>query len=197
MTFVSYFLNTTVAQSVDPSLIGYVFLAGSNATATAVTNTPSPRWNPALQYDSKGGLYVFGGQSSSFTNDLWRFNLVTKTFQFIDGSNSTGDTARILNKPAPRRSHASAVDNLGNLFVYGGDGVSEAGTTYAEGFLSDAWVWNVTTNAWRFLGGSKLLNNPSGTHPGARNSPSAWVDAFDNSLYVFGGRLLDGTLCKS
>lgn len=101
-------------------------------SANGAANAPSGRHYHSFDYDNNGGFWIFGGYSGGRKNDLWRFNRATRTFTFVDGSNNVNDLAMIANKPTARDSHASWVDSVGNLWIFGGWGFSTSGTTVGK-----------------------------------------------------------------
>jgi len=87
---------------------------------------------------------------------------------------------------------ASWVDTSGNLWMYGG-----ANTIGGPNTFSDLWKYNISSNEWTWINGSKLPNQPPifGIKGVASplNTPGAlseavctWTDDLDN-LWVFGG----------
>lgn len=102
-------------------------LVGLSADGLTV-NAPSGRSSHSFNYDNNGGFWIFGGNDlGGWKNDLWRFNRASRTFTFIDGSNGTNANATILNKPTARFGHATWVDTVGNLWLFGGRGYAETG----------------------------------------------------------------------
>lgn len=96
-------------------------------SANGAANAPNARYYHSFDYDNNGGFFIFGGDSSGFKNDLWRFNRDARTFTFVDGSTNYNTWATIADKPTARRSHASWVDNSGNLWILGGLGYDPYG----------------------------------------------------------------------
>jgi hypothetical protein len=166
-----------------------------------------------------GGQGVVDG-GSALLNDVWEWipgtppsplplgssnNAGTFTGQWIwqGGSNSgapatligvygvkgTGSTA---NLPGGRWAAASQTDSLGNVWLFGGQGIDSAGTT---GLLSDLWKYNINSGQWTWVAGSNLagVNGVYGTKgsatggaPGGRQAAVLWVDA-SNNVWLFGG----------
>lgn len=175
--------STSTAGSTSCNLIMLSADSGTN------TNVPARRWGASLDYDNNGGFFVFGGtnvHSTSAYSSLWRYNRNTSAFSFIDGSNSTN--VNIPGKPSARGFHASWLDSAGNLWIFGGRGLNETGTTF--GLLSDTWVYNVSSlnaNKWSFVAGSKVVNERLAGTLEPRYFLGSWRDAGDNNLYLFGG----------
>lgn len=182
----------TFAYILTTSLISaeYVFLAGSANNNTYLPDNPPPLYGHSFVYEkSTESFLIFGGITDvSFSNGLWRFFPVTSTFRFVDGSNSTGDTARLPNRPSPRNMHAAVTDDFGNVYTFGGQGTSASGTSYATGVLSDIWVWNQTTSTWRYIVGSLVPDEylPDFIEP--RILAGHWFDSIDACFYIFAGQ---------
>jgi N-acetylneuraminic acid mutarotase/PKD repeat protein len=160
-------------------------------------------------YNNK--LYLFGGLSNKFftwngdfadslLSDIWEFDLSTKKWRWIKGSNSfhqngvygTQGTAATGNTPGAR-SDALFWQANDKFYLFGGRGRAENGSI---GCLNDLWEFDPATNNWRWLKGSKLVNQFStfgtmGT-AGANNTPGGRVEGtcwtLNNKLYTFLGR---------
>jgi hypothetical protein len=103
-------------------------------SADGDANAPSKRLLTTFKY-VVGGFWIFGGLVvGGYMNDLWRFDRDSRTFVFVDGSNSTNGAAYIANKPTARYGQASGVDGAGNLWIFGGFGFGE-GTSATNGKL--------------------------------------------------------------
>ncbi|HQQ94189.1 MAG TPA: kelch repeat-containing protein [Bacteroidia bacterium] len=97
------------------------------------------------------------------------------------------------NNPGCRHGAATWVDNLGNLWLFGGEGYDNTTTL---GWQNDLWKYSATTNQWTWMGGSNTSNQigtygslgvPSPSNqPGAREFSIHWVDANGN-FWLFGG----------
>lgn len=162
----------------------FQFLAGSNSTATSVRNVPSPRSYHTGTVDALDRVYIFGGSRDitgstevTYLGDLWRFNVATKTWTLLSDYVATDTT-----KPRAREASASWIDKSGNFWLYGG---------FMTGTFDDVWVYNTTRNAWRFVAGSLLINQPTtSTNPGARDGMGFWSDN-QGRMYIFGGEIQD------
>ena len=122
------------------------------------------------------------------------------------------------NFPGGRSDAASWTDNSGNLWLFGGNGVT---FPYAmeDAVLNDLWEFNPSTNQWAWDGGSNQVGSNSGTGnprgtsglgagygwpgvygtqgqantgniPGSRFAAATWTDSSGN-LWLFGGSGLD------
>jgi hypothetical protein len=100
------------------------------------------------------------------------------------------------NAPGPRNSAVTWTDQIGRLWLFGGDGFDSAGK---GGPLNDLWVFNPFRGAngeWAWMGGSDLASAPgeygieyqfaASNTPGARNSAVTWTDQH-GKLWLFSG----------
>lgn len=97
------------------------------------------------------------------------------------------------NNPGSRHGAATWVDNNGDLWLFGGEGVS---TNTVLCWLNDMWKYSVSTNEWTWIRGTNLANQngiygtkgvPSTTNqPGAREFMNSWTDSAGN-FWLFGG----------
>jgi hypothetical protein len=102
----------------------------------AAANVPGARAGSASWTDSAGNLWLFGGVTSDFINDLWMFSPATKQWTWVSGSATTGalGTYGTLGSAAPgnvsgaRAGAASWTDDAGNHWLYGGGNLN----TYSD-----------------------------------------------------------------
>ncbi|HWE84765.1 MAG TPA: chitobiase/beta-hexosaminidase C-terminal domain-containing protein [Terracidiphilus sp.] len=180
--------------------------------------TPDPGNNPggrafvSTWTDSGGNLWLFGGEegfawniANSLLNDLWKFNPSTNEWTWMGGSSTSNQPGvyGTLGTPAPgnipgsRYRAATWIDGSGNFWLFGGSGFDSVGN---EGYLSDLWKFNPSTNEWTWISGSSTANQPgvygtletpaAGNVPGARNKASTWIDGSGN-LWLLGGVGID------
>lgn len=175
----------------------------------ANANMPGGRSAGATWRDNTGNLWLFSGYghgafgSAGPLDDLWKFNITTKQWTWVKGSNNTGSgfgqspvygtqgVANAANTPGSRISACTWVDNAGNLWLFGGKDPSTTGVDY-----NDLWKYNVSTNQWTWMHGDNSINmyGQYGTYqqssptnkPGARHSCMSWKDGAGN-LWMFGG----------
>ncbi len=170
-------------------------------------NVPGARSRAVSWYDSDGNLWLFGGRGRDNTgsedrlNDLWRFDLDTKEWTWISGSDSTNEngtygaqrTPSSENVPGAREYAVSWRDSDGNLWLFGGSGRDNSGSL---GRLNDLWRFDLGTKEWTWISGSDSTNE-NGTYgtlgdsdpanvPGARALAVSWYDG-DGNLWLFGG----------
>jgi N-acetylneuraminic acid mutarotase len=179
---------------------------GTKGTAAA-GNTPPARFGQHVAVDPSGNFWVFGGATTAalgtttYLNDLWKYNPSTNLWTWLSGGNSTGasgvygtkGTAATANVPGGRIYPSIWSDATGNIWVFGGEGIDGAGN---NGSLNDLWEYKVTTGKWTWVSGSNT-NGATGVYgtkgtaaaanvPGARNSTAGWQDATGN-FWIFGG----------
>lgn len=168
----------------------------------ASSNEPGSRRSVTTWTDYDGTFWLFGGfgrdasSNLGVLNDLWKWDGTHWTW--VSGSNSinqngsygTQGVAVSSNVPGARYAAAGWLDEFGNLWLFGGDGL---GTTNS-GKLNDLWKWD--GDNWTWISGSSSINQLStyGTKgtaaaanvPGARGDATAWKD--DNGdFWLFGG----------
>jgi N-acetylneuraminic acid mutarotase len=117
-------------------------------------NVPGARYGGVSWTDASGNLWLFGGFSQTndsvgnglVFNDLWEFNIATKQWTWMSGSDSPNAVGQygilgvgaIGNTPGAREGGVTWTDSSGNLWLFGGSGF--IGPT-AE---NDLWRWGLT-----------------------------------------------------
>ena len=174
----------------------------------ASSNEPGPRDSAAIWFDSSGDLWLFGGYGADsaanvgFLNDLWMFSPTTGEWTWEGGSDlvdqagayGTEGTAASAKWPGARAGDTTWKDASGNIWMFGGQGFDSTGTA---GYLSDLWMYNPSTKAWAWEGGSNLANQAgtygtlgtaaSGNIPGGRQYAATIEDGSGN-VWMFGGQ---------
>lgn len=173
---------------------------GTRGTA-AVNNTPGGRKMSASWTDTNGNLWLFGGSSSALLNDLWKYDIVSNQWTWMNGDN-TGNVhgqygvqavSSATNKPGARTNAVCWADKTGNLWLFGGNGYAASGTSDR---LGDLWKYNISSNEWTWMKGDSVIQSLSvygekgvssvSNKPGARIGSSSWIDGADN-LWLFAG----------
>jgi N-acetylneuraminic acid mutarotase len=172
------------------------------------TNCPGARANAVGWTDGSGNLWLFGGRgyeanpTFGHLNDLWKFNVTTKEWTWMGGSDHIYQTATYgtigtgssSNIPGARAFGQAWKDIAGNMWLFGGTGITTNSLTLGK--LNDLWKYDPVNNEWTWVNGSNLLDQP-GTYgtlgtagalntPGGRESSRGWVDANGN-FWLFGG----------
>jgi N-acetylneuraminic acid mutarotase len=206
---------TEVIESVVCGQPGVYGAQGTPATA----NIPGGRQYAISWSDSKGNLWLFGGNgydsngSLHYLNDLWEFTPSTGQWTWMSGSSevnySTGQpgvygtlgTPASGNTPGGRAKAVSWTDTKGNLWLFGGYGVDSGD---AIGDLDDIWMFDTSKSEWTWMGGSSTFGGyggPAGVygtwmtpavgnHPGGRQASTSWTDSNGN-FWLYGGVGMD------
>tara|TARA_R110001606_G_C15403849_1_gene653773 strand:+ start:1039 stop:9429 length:8391 start_codon:yes stop_codon:yes gene_type:complete len=162
-------------------------------------NYPGNRQAAATFVASNGLTYVFGGSghdykaSLGFLNDLWVWD--GENWTWLGGSKDLKSSpyfgeigiASESNLPPGRYDAMIWADDIGNVWLFGGQGRDE---TSSNGFFNDLWKWDGSNWTW-LSGGSDLdqsgLYSGENSHfPGARINSIVWIDS-DGALWLFGG----------
>ncbi len=192
----------------DPIANQWTWVAGTNTLNSpgnygikgipSAANNPSARGYASASWtDLNGNLWMFGGNDGSkFLSDLWKYDLVSNEWTWINGPNTGNapgnyglrgvpDTA---NYPPCREECSTAwTDNAGDLWLFGGLG-------YAG--YNDLWRYNIATNSWTWMNGSSLGNQigiygtkgveDSANVPSYHDAHCRWKDNNGN-LWFYGG----------
>lgn len=160
--------------------------------------------------DASGNFWLMGGRGydslAAFgaLNDLWKY--VSGSGWIWEGGANTisalgsyGAAGTVSNVPGARYDAVSWTDLSGNLWLFGGFGLT---TTATAGGLNDLWEYLPASGQWNFISGSNTVGAggvygiegtpAAGDVPGSRYSPSSWTDA-SGILYLFGGYGMDST----
>ena len=166
-------------------------------------NVPGPRTVAVAWTDKSGNVWVFGGFGGDSTgawnslNDLWKYS--GGDWTWMNGSNlgnqpgkwGTQGTAAPDNVPSARNGMVGWTDTVGDIWLFGGNGVDSSGS---GGWLNDLWRYDGTQ--WTWMGGSSLASQwgtygvqgtPAAANtPGAREGAATWTDTSGN-FWLFGG----------
>lgn len=194
----------------DPSSNLWTWMTGSSAYnvigtygtqgVAAAANTPGARYNAMTWVDTSGNLWLSGGAiSSNYYNDLWKYNIATNQWTWVNGGNTApqytvygtkGSTAFTPPIPGARLGVSTWIDASGNQWMFGGQSSS------SNQYYNDLWKYNPSMNQWTWMGGSNQTNagGVSGTKgtPSASNNPyhrayaTTWVDS-GGKFWMFGG----------
>ncbi|RZA23647.1 MAG: hypothetical protein EOP10_12155 [Proteobacteria bacterium] len=182
----------------------------NGTTAPGLPSSISGTLRPGARFGSVGWvdatnsrLYLFGGNGvgSSGTagdlNDLWYYDIVGNTWNFVKGSTtatptvtypsvgSIGTPNSTYNPPA-RRYSTAFTDAGGNFWIYGGFDTNQI-------FYGDLWKFTPTSGTanlagdWTWMGGTQGNSPTLSTDPVPVNRHSAAAWAVGNLVYVFGG----------
>jgi len=163
--------------------------AGSYGTRGVANSANYPPYRLLSYYwaDNLGGLWVGGGLSGGFVNDLWKLETSSNyTYQWIWMA-GTGDVNTNDNPGASGVTNSSyypsggfifcgvTTDEIGRGLVFAGVGEG----MYVTNLL---WRWDHYINEWAFLGGGYIP---------AQNTPDPFLDVSffrsGNAYYAYGG----------
>ncbi len=183
----------------------YTWIKGSN-TGIATTGVygsigiPDSNNNPQgrtwhYSFTHGGYLYMYGGYANGigygWKNDLWRYDTSTNYWTWIKGSVGYNDTGSYgtqgvslsSNLPPSYKYFASSWYCNGKFYLFSG------------GDRDDMWEYDVSTNGWKWIKGSNVINQPavygikgvaaSNNTPGIRSKAANWV--YNNKLYLYSG----------
>ena len=177
---------------------------GTKGTSASV-NMPGARYGGVSWKDNTGNLWLLGGQGNGFLNDLWKYNLSSNQWTWINGDNTpnqvgiygTQGTPATGNQPGGRRFAKTWQDGGGKFWLMGGLGYGASG----PGNLNDLWKYDPATNQWTWVKGDILTGQPGvygtqgtslpGNKPGGRQLAAIWID-FNSNIWLFGGYGVDG-----
>ncbi|HEU4716482.1 MAG TPA: PKD domain-containing protein [Bacteroidia bacterium] len=202
----------------DMTLNEWVWMKGQNTAFPAgsygtigvpnSTNEPSYRTETSATWvDNNGDLWFFGGQGNGNFNDLWRYNIATNTWTWMNGSQfgfaagnwGTMGVASPTNVPSGRMVYASWKDLAGNFWLFGGN---DSSFFSGGGSHNDLWKYDPVANMWTWMNGTNINNDPGSYGaqcvPSATNTPPSrmecrtrWTDDCGN-LWLFGGAINPG-----
>ncbi len=134
------------------------------AQFTPTGGPPAARSDSSAVWDSTNQkMYIFGGYTGSYQNDLWSYTPTTNTWVQLT---PTGGP------PAARMYHSAVWDSTNQkMYIFGGSTGS---------VQNDLWAYTPSTNTWAQL-------TPTGGPPAARSDHSAVWDSTNQKMYIFGG----------
>jgi type IX secretion system substrate protein/galactose oxidase-like protein len=166
------------------------------------TNYPLARaWGVMTWVDNQNNLWMYGGYGNmGGLNDLWKYNISTNEWTWINGSNLPNQPAVYgaqgipspNNSPGNRNESAATwTDNAGDLWLFGGEPFVAPIACF-----NDLWRYNIASNEWTWMKGDSTPNSAGvyGTlgmenapnTPGGRQVYTHWKDNVGN-FWLFGG----------
>jgi N-acetylneuraminic acid mutarotase len=191
-------------------------------------NIPGGRAGGTGWTDSQGNLWLFSGNGFDINgylgdpNDLWEFNSSSGQWTWMGGINAITEvgcggwdcsapavygslgTPAADNIPLGRDHAVGFKDNDGNLWLFGGGGLTVFSYPAPDFQMNDLWKFNPVSSEWTLMGGSitelcsifcsaqaEALYGVQGTpavgdNPGPRYAPAGWTDSGGN-FWLFGG----------
>ena len=200
----------------DPTTLEWAWISGGLLNAqdgnygtvgqADATNVPGSRSFAMGAVDSKGNLWLFGGEGCDTScapmgllNDVWMYSPTVLEWTWEAGGQGENQPVNAgteyvtasSNDPGSRESSFFWSDAAGNLWLFGGDdfGVSDR---------NDLWEFDTTTMEWTWAGGTLTgvgaqtpIYGTEGTPaviniPGGRQAFTAW-NTLDGNFWLFGG----------
>lgn len=158
---------------------------------------PGSRERAMSWADNDGNIWLFGGYGFSsawegYMGDLWKYDVAASQWTLVAGphrANEPGKYSEEILYPGVRYGSASWSDTQGDLWLFGGWGVT---SSRVSGYLNDLWRFDVSESTWELVGGtgdyldeSGMYNGPV-LHPGSRWETTVWADG-SGMVWVFGG----------
>ncbi|MEQ9101076.1 MAG: fibronectin type III domain-containing protein [Imperialibacter sp.] len=179
-----------------------------------IDNNPGSRRDASAFTATDGSFWLFGGSELGYYNDLFQLNPSSLEWTWWGGTDKpikeNGGEYGVPgngNVPTPggRMGAVQWVDDEGSLWLLGGtNDVNErlGGTDdpfkKINGFFNDLWKYDQSTQSWKYLGGSLLLDQTAGNFgakgissssniPPPRLNAASWYGT-DGQLWFFGGK---------
>jgi gliding motility-associated-like protein len=172
------------------------------------SNIPGSRRGAAMWTDGDGNFWLFGGRGHAEAtvgplNDLWKYNPTNQQWTWMGGTKVANTAGSYgfrgiplpTNYPGARENAITWVDNGGNFWLYGGNGI--AATEGETGLLNDLWRYSPLLNQWTWVSGTSQVNQVGEygrqeraslfNLPGGRMMATAWKGP-DGNLWMFGGQ---------
>lgn len=160
---------------------------GSKTTLANVSSTPTNPWPRCCSQswtlgDDTAVMFGGAGEASGMNNsdvflaDMWKFDGSSWT-AMPKSSSMQANFAGAVDIPSAR-NYAPTWSHNGNLYMWGGVGVSYPGDTNGSP-LNDTWMYSVNSQKW------KKISTPEG-HPPPRTWANFWSDG-EGGVYIHGG----------
>lgn len=131
---------------------------------SAPTNNPPALYEAYEWTDLNGNFWLFGGldYNSDLYNTLWKFDVLTNEWTWVNGSNITNAMGvyGINGISAPNNTPGARswggitwVDKSGDLWLFGGLGFDAVGN---QTIFNDLWKYNISTNQWVWMKGANI-----------------------------------------
>lgn len=207
----------------DPAINEWTWMKGSTNCCQAgnygiqgipsSTNMPGARaWGSWSWVDTAGHLWLYGGIGDDgiggyqVLSDLWKYDVTTNQWTWMDGPNTatipveygTLGTPSATSSPGARaEGDAAWVDDSNRLWLFGGAlYFPQMGGWSIGGFGNDMWMWDPNINEWTWMQGTQTLSGSgvygtkgvadSSNYPPGRGSYCNWKDEAGN-FYFFAG----------
>ncbi|MBN8701900.1 MAG: gliding motility-associated C-terminal domain-containing protein [Bacteroidetes bacterium] len=176
------------------------FHAGKGVMGTQ--NDPGGR-SVYAKFINKNELYILGSMhaSGSFRNDMWKFNIDSLQWTFVNGVITKNDTGSMgayctydsSNLPCAKlENRACWNDAPCGFFVFGGSLVKPG----SVGYYNDLWRYDIYNDEWAIVSGTQhtsqihSIGTPGiasiANHPASRSGANAFFGK-DGNLWMYGG----------
>jgi len=184
----------------NPNSNEWTWVKGSNGVNDAghygtkeipsINNNPPARTRSSSWVDFDNNLWLFGGGTNVGYNDLWRFNITTNEWTWMNGANIPNQPGVLGTKgiPSGNNTPRSTSGTIGCTLL-------NDELILFNDHVDNVWKYNTDTNEWVWIKGD--LNNSNAVYgskgiPSFKNSPGVkggsvcWVDNTGN-FWIFGG----------
>jgi len=150
-------------------------------------NFPGSRAGGAFFSLLNESMFIFGGVGpnyNQYNNDVWRFDIDTALWFFVQGSPTPNSVGINGTYPTGLALFSSCmVINTNIMYIYGGNFV---------GYLNQLWKYDADTNNFTFVAGNFLTNQGS-LYQGFNSLPAqrimgSLISLSNNSLLLFSGQ---------
>lgn len=202
---------TWVKGSDQPAASNHIGKYGTMGVASDTTSPGGRAW-PLSWFDvSSNSLWLMGGlgyattTSQGILNDLWKYDIATNRWTWMNGTDVTNNAGTYISKgiqgggrvPRSRFSSTAWLDKAGNFWLFGG-----ITALFQNNTLNDIWKYNKANNEWTWIKGDSIHNilpvfntyqipNP-GNEIGSRGVEMSWRENSNNNVWIFGGHTVTG-----
>jgi len=182
---------------------------GTQGVASAA-NTPGGRFAFAGGQLFNNSILFFGGPlatgsntlANAHNNDIWKYDLVTNQWTWLNGPNASGQGAIFGTKCVPSTTNRPGsgyevrtrwTDSCGNLWLFGTGFTSGSS---GSSTCNDLWTYSRINNTWMWVSGTNQQNNTGifGTQgvSSPNNIPPSTIMGgnpfyYKTAFYLFGG----------
>ncbi|KAI3657742.1 hypothetical protein MP638_004346 [Amoeboaphelidium occidentale] len=165
--------------------------------------------NARQMYVFGGGSYVSGVGGFKKYSQMWRYDVMSGNWTWMNGIKEDSQKGFYGNKtiPSPLNYPGARIDSASTYdpvrqewWIFGGNGFN----ALFEGMLNDLWKYSVQDDVWTFVGGERAVDSngrdngrliyTSSNSPRARMSSSLVINPETGALYLFGGSTIRGSV---
>jgi hypothetical protein len=154
-----YDISTNIWTWISGDSVGAVSGVYGAQGVPSASNVPGSRTETSSAWtDEQNNLWLFGGNgtdgggSHGFLNDLWKYDIASNEWTWMQGSSAcnglalygTKGVASAINTPGPRISYTKWKDRKGNFYLMGG---------LRYNFFNDVWKYDLSSNSWTWMAG--------------------------------------------